>query len=413
MYKNYPCPICSNKATKILNVLNPTPPEDSFTENKNNLQTIPLDTYCCNFCGLVFLNTQLDPNLSYSEYLYNSSTTIGLQTHFSKRACNLIDKYKIRKQERILDLGCNDGSFLLSFKEIGFSDIQGVEPAPKPYLITKKYGLKVDNNFFNKEWVDKNIDLKPKLITANYMFANIPNPIEFMKQCSRIMSEDSVLSVETGYHPMQFSKNMIDYIYHEHFFYFTIKSLKIMAEICKLDLISVRQNEHKGGSVEVDFVHKSSKINKSFYLRDLYINQESQIIEKYLSYFNKLDREVSENIFKIKKYLKEFINKGGEVIAFGASHSTTTLLYLFDFKDMPIKFIVDDNLIKHDRFSPGLNIPVVSPSFAKVNIEKSKKRLVICLAWQHSRSILKRHQGNLSENCWLIPFPEISLIFPV
>ena len=80
--------------------------------------------------------------------------------------------------------------------------------------------------FINKEWVDKNINLKPKLITANYMFANIPNPIEFMKQCSRIMSEDSIFSIETGYHPIQFSKNMIDYIYHEHFYYFTIKSLK-------------------------------------------------------------------------------------------------------------------------------------------------------------------------------------------
>ena len=246
------------------------------------------------------------------------------------------------------------------------------------------------------------------------MFANIPNPIEFMKQCSRIMSEDTIFSIETGYHPKQFSKNMIDYIYHEHFYYFTIKSLKIMAEICKLELISVRQNEQKGGSVEVDFVKKSSKINNySFYLRDLYINQEIKLIDKYRCYFNQLDREVSENIIKIKKYLKEFENRGGEIIAFGASHSTTTLLYLFEGKDIPIKFIVDDNLIKHDRYSPGLNIPVVSPSFAKIRMEKKKERLIICLAWQHSRSILKRHLGNLSETCWLIPFPELNIIFPV
>ena len=41
----------------------------------------------------------------------------------------------------------------------------------------------------------------------------------------------------------------------------------------------------------------------------------------------------------------------GEIIAFGASHSTTTLLYLLEAKEIPIKFIVDDNFIKHNRYS--------------------------------------------------------------
>ena len=175
------CPICSNKSSNILTCLKSTPPEDSFTKEKNNLETIPLDSSCCSFCGLVFLNTQLDPDLSYSEYLYNSSTTVGLQSHFYKRAAGLIDLYNIQTEDNIIDLGCNDGSFLLSFKKMGFENLQGVEPAPEPFLIAKKKGLVVDNNYFDKLWVDKNSELNPKLITANYMFANIPNPLEFMK----------------------------------------------------------------------------------------------------------------------------------------------------------------------------------------------------------------------------------------
>ena len=145
--------------------------------------------------------------------------------------------------------------------------------------MAKKQNLIVDNCYFDKDWVDQNTNLNPRLITANYMFANIPNPLDFMKQCSRIMSRDTVLSIETGYHPIQFSKNMIDYIYHEHFFYFTIKSLKIMADNSNLDIISVRQNEHKGGSVEVDFKKKDFQLKgKSFYLINSYIEEEEKMI---------------------------------------------------------------------------------------------------------------------------------------
>ena len=47
-----------------------------------------------------------------------------------------------------------------------------------------------------------------------------------------------------------------------------------MAEICELELISVRQNGHKGGTVEVDFVKSSRFNNKSFCLRDLYKSRD-------------------------------------------------------------------------------------------------------------------------------------------
>ena len=58
MSKRFKCKVCGNNANKILPVLKPTPPEDTFTKDKNNLKKIPLDTSCCSFCGLVFLNTQ-------------------------------------------------------------------------------------------------------------------------------------------------------------------------------------------------------------------------------------------------------------------------------------------------------------------------------------------------------------------
>ena len=50
--------------------------------------------------------------------------------------------------------------------------------------------------------------------------------------------KDGTLAINTGYHPTQFKKNMFDYIYHEHYSYYSLsfenilreKDLKLFAE---------------------------------------------------------------------------------------------------------------------------------------------------------------------------------------
>ena len=407
------CKACRKNSYRVLSILKPTPLEDCFTSKINNLDKITLDPFCCTNCGLISLKTQVDPSSSYSEYLYTSSTTVGLKEHFSLRAASLIDLYKLNKDELIIDLGCNDGSFLKSFKDLGFENLLGVEPAPNPFSIARKLGINIDQEFFNKEWVDKNINLYPRLITANYMFANIPDPLSFMKECSRMMSSESIFSIETGYHYLQFEKNMVDYIYHEHFYYFTIKSLQIMAAKSDLKIVSIRQNNHKGGSIEVDFMkHDTNLYKKTSLLLNHFLKNEEKILCDLFSYYLKIDERISEALKKIKSILITFHNKGAEIIVFGASHSTTTLLHLIKSEDYIIRNIIDDNSVKHGKYSPGTNIKVLSPESIKKESQKSCKRIIICLAWQHSDSILKRHLGKLSELCWIIPFPETRIIYP-
>ena len=55
------------------------------------------------------------------------------------------------------DLGCNDGSFLSSFKDLGYENLLGVEPAPNPFLKGKQLGINIDQQFFDKKWVDEYI----------------------------------------------------------------------------------------------------------------------------------------------------------------------------------------------------------------------------------------------------------------
>ena len=46
-----------------------------------------------------------------------------------------------------------------------------------------------------------------------------------------------------------------------------------------------------------------------------------------------------------------------KIVGYGASHSSTLLVHQFDIRKY-LDFIVDDNEIKHNTFSPNYKIPV-------------------------------------------------------
>ena len=100
------------------------------------------------------------------------------------------------------------------------------------------------------------------------------------------------------------------------------------------------------------------------------------------------------------------IAEGGVVAAYGASTTTTTLLFHFELKDR-IKFIVDDNKIKHGTFSPGAHIPVLPSPELIVR----KPDLVVMLAWTYADPIIKRNQNYLDQGGrFLIPLPDVKMV---
>ncbi len=74
-------------------------------------------------------------------------------------------------------------------------------------------------------------------------------------------------------------------------------------------------------------------------------------------------------------------------MGYGASHSTTTLLYHFELGSY-LEYLVDDNELKHSRVSPGLHLPV----FPTKKIFDDLPDYVLILAWQHGSTILERNK---------------------
>ena len=97
--------------------------------------------------------------------------------------------------------------------------------------------------------------------------------------------------------------------------------------------------------------------------------------------------KIRENVLRNIKKLKD--NKK-TIIGYGAPAKATTALNFFGISD-EIDFIVEDNNLKHNKFIPGVKIPIKKKSFIK-----NKKNVLLVLAWNFYKDI-KKNNLNLSD----------------
>lgn len=401
------CRACGSKKVFKAITLKPTPFEDHFITNKElniKQKKYPLVLYLCKSCKYLYLSHILNPKFSYKYYLYNTEITLGLEKFYKNNVNFIIKKLKLNKKDTVLDIGSNDGTFLKYFKKRKIN-VVGIEPAVNVCKKAKKKGIKTINSFFNDKLVNRlKRNLSPSLISANYVFANIEDINNFIDNILKILKQDGTLAINTGYHPTQFKKNMFDYIYHEHYSYFSLSFLKIFFEKKGLDIIYAEKTIPKLGSIFLLVKRKNNNLKSKFISK--LINEEKKMGLNELGYFKKFKKRIDKIGEETIKVLKSIKNKNMKLIGYGASHSTTILIHQFGLNKF-LDFIVDDNKIKQGLFSPGFHIPV----FKGEKIYENFKNSVIVLAWQHQNKIIKKNKKYLKNGGkFIIPLPYLKVI---
>jgi hypothetical protein len=399
------CGCCASSDTKLVLKLVDTPMEDHFLTKPNFQPVYPLELLLCLSCSFAFLSHRINPSLSYSEYTYKTNLTIGLASHYQDYVSTLVKKLNLTEKSFVIDIGSNDGTMVASLQAARLNAI-GVEPAGAIAKIANDAGRPTINEYFSKNLGHRLVGEmgKAKLITANYMFANIPDLDDFLEGVTTLLDDTGMFVVQTGYHPDQFKNKMFDYIYHEHFSYFTIKSLKALFNRHGLVIVDVERQSPKGGSVRVTAAKKKAVNGTSGRVNE-FISEENIQGWSGPEPFNALWTSLSERRLELRTQLERFRNEGRLIGGFGASHSTTTLMYNFGLSDF-ITSIFDDNEMKHGTFSPGHHIPV----YPTDDLARIAPDVLVLLAWQHQASILHRHQSYLERGLFVIPLPNLRFV---
>ena len=396
--KHY-CPCCG-AGTKESYEFNESAYGDSYMKIKDEalkLKKHKLKLLHCNKCGTVTLEDQLDKSKTAEAFVYLSSITVGLKEVFSEIAGYITKSEKIISA---LDIGCNDGTFLDILREKGVKDTSGVEPAKKASEICESKGHRVYKTFFDEDFRIKQEaeDKKYDLISLNYVYANMEDPGKVFKLSKSLLSDDGRILITTGYHPKQFERGMVDYVYHEHYHYYTIKGLKLLCESYGMEIEKVIDVNSKGGSISLILRKTVPTLEKENLELKKRINNERKWVEKekLLNACKKYELEIKD----LKKKIIKYQEKGYKIIGFGASLSTSIMCNVDDLGSQ-LEYLVDDNKQKQGLYSPGYGLEVKSPEI----IKKLNKVVIVMLAWQHKKSILEKYaQLESNEIVWIGPY---------
>ena len=384
------CRMCASSDLHEVMPLTPTPAGDHYLRNlqeAKRLECFPLILKQCGGCGHVQLASMVDPEYIYSDYIYTTSSSLGLSEHFSNYASMVSSSLNLSKDSFVVEIGSNDGTMLKAFQQLGHRAL-GVDPARDIANKATLAGQKTLNEFFTPalaetiraEYGDAD------LFIANNVLANVPDPYEIFYGASELLGPQGVIVFETGYLRYLAEDCVFDNIYHEHIDYYSIRPLLALLKRLGLVLFDVHVSESKGSSIRC-MIQKATG--------NRVINPVIETLlerEKARSYGSRQPYlDLAQRLQNIKKaLLKELsgLKKEGMVIAgFGASVGVTTMLYYFGLNDV-IDYLIDDNTSRHGLFSPGLGLEVQDSNILHT---QEKPDVVVNLAWRYVKPIIEKH----------------------
>ncbi len=384
------CRSCGNTDLKRVVSLGYQPLANNLINKKNEkCELYPLEVNYCPQCHNCQLSVAVNPKKMFSNYLYTSSTSKVFRDHFIEAAKKYSKEFKLNKKKSyIIDIGSNDGVALKPFLDLGFKKVLGIEPAKNLAKLANKNKIKTFNGFLEKKNIKK-IKKNADLILASNVFAHSDELKEMAECMLNLLDKKGTIVIEVQYLMNTLKDLTFDNIYHEHYNYWSLTSLVNFFNQFEAKIFKSEKIDTHGGSIRV-YIKKNKKVKIEKSVKKILKEEEEFGIKNFKTY-----QKFGEKVYKIRENvlvnIKKLSNENKTIIGYGAPAKATTALNFFGISK-EIDFIVEDNKLKHNKFIPGVNIPIKNKS----NI-KNKKNYLLVLAWNFFNDI-KKNNKNLSDN---------------
>ena len=243
--------------------------------------------------------------------------------------------------------------------------------------LVKYFGVETANELINK-------GRKADLLLGNNVLAHVPDINDFVNGMKLILNENGVITMEFP-HLFQLVKfNQFDTIYHEHFSYLSFFAVKTIFESAGLEMFDVQELPTHGGSLRIFAKHKEDQSKKVSENVQNMLNKEIQAGMNNVSYYTGFQSRCKRIKIEFLNFLITEQAKGKNIVGYGAAAKGNTLLNFCGVKKDMIKYVVDANPHKQNKYLPGSHIPVVNEDYLK----NDKPDYVIIFPWNLKEEII-------------------------
>lgn len=387
------CRICSSKnLIDVLDLTDQPIPNGFLTQEqlKQKEEKYPLVVCFCNNCSLMQLRYLVNAKVMFNNYLYIPSASKTRIEHFKNLASEIKELTRFSEKSLIVDVGSNDGSLLIAFKNLGARTL-GIDPAENLVKVATLSGIETVNSYFDSKVAARVARKygKAKAILATNVIAHIHNLHEVIKGGEILLEDDGVFFMQFPYSLDLIEKNLFDTIYHEHLSYFSVKSLLVLAEKSKLEIFNIEKSELDGGSLKVYWKKKTDRKRKvnSGTIRKI-LKEEEDFGLYDIKTYERFARRVEKLKTEVVKKLKDLKKKNKTIVGYGAAAKANVLLNYFGIDKKTIDYLVDSTSYKQGRFTPGSHIPIYSED----KIYETNPDYVIIFAWNFAKEIMDKNK---------------------
>ena len=394
------CRICgSDNIEEVLDLGEQPPANSLYRSNEKRPPAVPLRLMYCQKCSTVQLGEDVDPEYLFGEYLWVTGTSATAEQYsheFAKKALSqVVDQ---NKSPYIVEIASNDGTFLKRFIEKGCK-VLGIDPAKNIAEFAVKNGIPTKADFFTLDLAERLVEKEGKadIVFARNVIPHVKEIHSVIGGINTLINEGGVGIIEVHNAGLILEELHYDYIYHEHLFYYTLKTISGLIERYGLHVFDVMLSPISGGSWVIYFSKNKKEKTKEL------IKHEKKELENNINSYHRWV-EFSDQVTVHSEKLKKMVMQSDKKIpAYGASARSSTLLNFCGITNKHISVVIDKNPMKNGLMTAGSNIPVVSFEEGLEFIADSD--VILLLAWNFQDEIIQELRDSGYKGKFIIPLP--------
>jgi 2-polyprenyl-3-methyl-5-hydroxy-6-metoxy-1,4-benzoquinol methylase len=396
------CKCCGS--SKLLDVLDLglQPPANLLRESPSeHITPMTLKVLGCESCGHMQQVENYNEGLLFSHYLYQSGTSNTLRLYFKWLATEVAAILKTSCEQRVLEVACNDGSFMDELIRLGV-DVEGIDPAENLVTPLKLRCNNVTNGYFPEDHKSSNY----AVIVAMNVLAHTSEPLKILSGIAERLSGQGVAIIQTSQADM-LENGEFDTVYHEHYSFFSPESMRQACERSGLRVANVFKTKIHGNSFLFFLTLKSNTRNYKLVDEKYSLGEIHALPNRnFVSEFNFFRTKVDQTRQNAKKLIDRVSKEGNHICLVGVAAKAITLC---QFLALSPDTFVDEAVLKIGKYPPGHDVPILTLSAVS---DMPKNTTFLIGAWNFREELMEKiNKLRIGKATSILTiFPEISLI---